>query len=40
MNIKDVLKDEEFQLLTAFSEDEIKWLNNRIGTRKDGKVGV
>ena len=40
MNIKDVLKNEEFQLLTAFSEDEIKWLNNRIGTRKDGKVGV
>ena len=40
MNIKDVLKNKEFQLLTAFSEDEIKWLNNRIGTRKDGKVGV
>lgn len=40
MNIKDVLKDGEFQLLTAFSEDEIKWLNDRIGTRKDGKPGV
>ena len=40
MDIKDVLKDGEFQLLTAFSEDEIKWLNNRIGTRKDGKAGI
>ena len=40
MDIKDVLKDGEFQLLTAFSEDEIKWLNDRIYTRKDGKAGI
>lgn len=40
MEIKDILKDGEFEFLTAFSQEEIEWLNNRIQTRKDGKAGV
>lgn len=37
MEIKDILKPDEFELLTAFSNDEIQWLNERIKMRKDGK---
>lgn len=40
MKIKDILKKDEFNLLTAFSEEEIQWLNKRISIRKDGKPGV
>lgn len=40
MEIKDILKPDEFELLTAFSNDEIQWLNERIKMRKDGKPGV
>ena len=40
MTIKDILKPDEYENLTQFSKEEIKWLNKRIKTRKDGKPGV
>ena len=40
MEIKDILKKDEFNLLTAFSKEEIRWLNERISIRKDGKFGI
>ncbi|MBM7635384.1 N-6 DNA methylase [Streptococcus saliviloxodontae] len=40
MEVKDLLKKNEFGLLTAFSKEEIQWLNDRINLRKDGKAGV
>lgn len=40
MEIKDILKPEEFRDLTQFTAEEQDWLNKRIHTRKDGKPGV
>lgn len=40
MEIKDILKNGEYDLLTDFSKEEIKWLNDKIKIRKDGKAGV
>ena len=40
MEIKDILKPEELNTLTQFTEAEKDWLNKRIHTRKDGKPGV
>lgn len=40
MEIKDILEKGEYEQLNKFTAKEIKWLNNRIRTRKDGKAGV
>jgi len=40
MTIQDILKPEEMQNLTLFTNQEKEWLNNRIGVRKNGKLGV
>ena len=40
MTIQDILKPEEMQNLTLFTEQEIEWLNARINIRNNGKFGV
>ena len=40
MTIQDILKPEEMENLTLFTEHEIEWLNARIKKRKNGKYGV
>ena len=40
MTIQDILKPEEMENLTLFTEEEKEWLNAKIQTRKDGKFGV
>ena len=40
MTIQDILKTEEMENLTLFTEHEIEWLNARINKRKNGKYGV
>lgn len=40
MEIKDILKADEFENLSQFTNADIDWLNKRINTRKDGKPGV
>ena len=39
-SIKEILKEEEYSHLAQFTEDDKKWINERIHTRKDGKPGV
>lgn len=40
MTIQDILKPEEMENLTLFSEQDIEWLNARINIRQNGKLGV
>lgn len=38
--IKDILKKSEYEHLSQFSEDDKKWIDNRIKTRADGEPGI
>lgn len=40
MTIKDILKKEEFENLSQFTEEDKKWIDDRIQVRTDGKPGV
>lgn len=40
MTIKDILRKDEYEHLSRFSEEDINWINNRIKARGDGKPGV
>ncbi|MCM1468432.1 MAG: N-6 DNA methylase [Alistipes sp.] len=40
MTIKDILKKEEYENLSRFSEEDKKWIDERIQVRADGKPGV
>lgn len=38
--IKDILKKSEYDHISQFSEDDKKWINNRIHARTDGQPGI
>lgn len=40
MEIKDILKPDEYAGLTQFNEDDKEWINGRIQTRRNGEPGV
>lgn len=40
MTIKDILKKDEYENLSQFSEEDKKWINDRIRVRADGKPGI
>lgn len=40
MEIKDILKPEEYNGLNQFSEDDKNWINGRIENRRNGEPGV
>lgn len=39
-SIKDILKNEEYNHLAQFSDEDKEWIDERIQTRKDGALGV
>ena len=40
MEIKDILKPDEYAGLTQFNEDDKEWINGRIQKRRNGEPGV
>lgn len=40
MEIRDILKPEEYSSLNQFSQTDIDWINDRIQLRRDGEPGV
>ncbi len=40
MEIKDILKPDEYEILNQVNQTDRDWLNDRIQIRRDGKPGV
>lgn len=39
-SIKEILKKDEYNHLSQLTKDDVKWIDNRIKSRKDGEPGV